>query len=404
MRANSRREEPLPSSLYTQEYFLSDCEGYHRFLQSGGQQLSARLGLILHLVNPQPRMRILDLGCGRGELVFNCAKYGAQAVGLDYSEKAMELVRGALRAQTKEVQACSTILMADAKTIPLANGTFDVVIMADLIEHLRLWESDKVIREAARILRPGGYLVAHTLPNRWYYDYGHRLQRFWKTLMGQRVPVDPRTGYEHLVHINEQSVVSLGKALGQEFDIVTWLEPPGRLRSTWRRFISVLDPCDLLFCNDLWAVGWKKEPDKGQGASKSVDALPRLSRLRRLGDGWYDYEFTSLPAFRWTRRVATTYLRAAPEATNLTVVATSMHPLASVLPQRLTIYIDGTKVGGHAFVDNEWHTIRFPIPEKKGGQVVKVTLQVDRTWVPRKVLGTPDDRRLGIAVQRIAIE
>lgn len=42
---------------------------------------------------PKPQERVLDLGCGRGEVVHEAAKLRCKAVGVDYSPDAMEIAR-----------------------------------------------------------------------------------------------------------------------------------------------------------------------------------------------------------------------------------------------------------------------------------------------------------------------
>ncbi|MCA9911354.1 MAG: hypothetical protein KC519_22025, partial [Anaerolineae bacterium] len=64
---HEREKSPLPSSLYTEEYFRTACEGFDEFNSSEGEQLSRRLNSAFSLAQVGPGMRILDVGCGRGE-------------------------------------------------------------------------------------------------------------------------------------------------------------------------------------------------------------------------------------------------------------------------------------------------------------------------------------------------
>src|SRR3954469_15115857 len=74
--------DSVPSTLYTQEYFLTACEGYDEFIASEGEHLSRRLNAAFALANVEHGMKVLDVGCGRGEILRHCAQLGADAYGI----------------------------------------------------------------------------------------------------------------------------------------------------------------------------------------------------------------------------------------------------------------------------------------------------------------------------------
>ncbi|MCU1432923.1 MAG: Methyltransferase type 11, partial [Actinotalea sp.] len=67
--------------------------------------------------------------------------------------------------------------------------------------------------ETRRLLRPGGRLLVHTMPNRAVYDVTYRALRAAWRVAGRRWPADPRNEWEHLMHVNEQTVGSLRRAM-----------------------------------------------------------------------------------------------------------------------------------------------------------------------------------------------
>ena len=92
-------QKPLPSDLYTEEYFLTACEGYDVFIESEGQHLSRRLHDAFAVADVQPGMRLLDVGCGRGEILRHCMQLGIEAYGMDYAEAATAMTRDVITSQ-----------------------------------------------------------------------------------------------------------------------------------------------------------------------------------------------------------------------------------------------------------------------------------------------------------------
>jgi SAM-dependent methyltransferase len=104
---------------------------------------------------------IVDLGCGDGSALAVAAAHNPahRFAGIDWSSDALRSARG----------LGLTVVRAGvaAARLPVADGTGDVVIMSELIEHLV--DPDGAVAEARRILRPGGSLLLST-PNlaAWY--------------------------------------------------------------------------------------------------------------------------------------------------------------------------------------------------------------------------------------------
>lgn len=102
------------------------------------------------LVEWSPR-RVLEVGGGPGELSERMQKeLGADVSDLDLSPRMVELARArGVEAQVGDVQA-----------LPFADGTFDTVVAAWMLYHVP--DIDRGLAEIARVLRPGGALVAVT--------------------------------------------------------------------------------------------------------------------------------------------------------------------------------------------------------------------------------------------------
>jgi FkbM family methyltransferase len=120
----------------------------------------------------QAEDRVLDLGCGTGELTRALAAAGFRAAGCDISRQML------LRAP-RDRGGCAGWLQLepDWRRLPFASAAFDVVVAASVLEYVA--EPTAVLRECARVLRPGG-VVLYTVPDlrhpvRWAEWFARRL-------------------------------------------------------------------------------------------------------------------------------------------------------------------------------------------------------------------------------------
>ena len=112
--------------------------------------IDAREPAMVEIPALSPR-RVLEVGCGWGELAEWIARdTGAEVVAVDLSSRMVELAR------ERGVDA----RVADVQQLPFADGEFDLVVAAWMLYHVP--DLDRGLRELARVLRPGGGLVAVT--------------------------------------------------------------------------------------------------------------------------------------------------------------------------------------------------------------------------------------------------
>ena len=88
--------------------------------------------------------RLLDIGCGAGNLMLAARKNGWEAYGLDVSENAVNHVRS----------LGFDVYQGELQTAQLPSQHFDVITAAEILEHLS--EPRALVEEVARLLRPGG--------------------------------------------------------------------------------------------------------------------------------------------------------------------------------------------------------------------------------------------------------
>lgn len=262
----------LPSSLYTEEYFLTACEGYDVFLESEGKHLSRRLHDAFSKADVRAGMRLLDVGCGRGEIIRHCMHLGIEAFGIDYAEVAALMTAKAIKQESDlhdELTSPIGVCRADAKRLPFPNGYFDRVLLFDVVEHLYPWELNQSLIEIRRVLNHNGRLIIHTAPNRWYDKYAYPVVRLGRRLLGQgdQYPKNPRAiiPVNQVVHVNEQDMWSMNRTLKQTgFSSEVWLDSPPRSKGEgflidglhWMAFS--VPPFRWFFERELFAVARKR--------------------------------------------------------------------------------------------------------------------------------------------------
>jgi SAM-dependent methyltransferase len=101
---------------------------------------------------PGPVGRVLDVGCGSGERMRRLEAAGWECIGIDASQPAV----------ATGTEKGLDIRLAEANDLPFPDESFDAVLMSHSIEHCQ--DPRRAVREAARVLKPGGSLTV-TTPN-----------------------------------------------------------------------------------------------------------------------------------------------------------------------------------------------------------------------------------------------
>ena len=268
-----KENKSLPSTIYTEEYFLTACEGYDVFIESEGQHLSRRLQDAFAVAEVEPGMRVLDVGCGRGEIIRHCMHLGVEVYGIDYAEVAALMTKDVINSESDAGHeeagghfVGAGVCRSDAKRLPFPGDYFDRVLLFDVVEHLYPWELHASMLDTRRVLKQDGRVIIHTAPNRWYDAYAYPWVRRFRTLIGQgnAYPRDPRaiTPVNQDVHVNEQDILSMRRALQDVGfrNIKVWLDSPPQDRdenfvlATLRRIAFDVPPFRWFFERELFAV------------------------------------------------------------------------------------------------------------------------------------------------------
>jgi GT2 family glycosyltransferase/SAM-dependent methyltransferase len=206
------RAPQVDAAAYDEAYYRESCGGSRVWDESGGAELDPLYhGSLAKAGLPEGEV-VVDIGTGRGELLVAALQAGAvRAIGIEYSADAVALAKRTL--EVHETGDAAQVLLADARALPVADATADLVTMLDVVEHLTEPELDTAYAEALRILKPGGRILIHTLPSRTLYEVTYRIQRSLTPGRRRRWPKDPRRPLEREMHVGEQTVRSLRRGL-----------------------------------------------------------------------------------------------------------------------------------------------------------------------------------------------
>ena len=115
-------------------------------ISGAAESFVARLGIV-------SGMRVLDVGCGTGNVAIPFARQGAVVTGVDIASNL--LIQARERATAEGLEA--TFDEGDAEQLPYADASFDVVV--SMFGAMFAPRPELVVSELARVLRPGGTLA-----------------------------------------------------------------------------------------------------------------------------------------------------------------------------------------------------------------------------------------------------
>ena len=173
-----------PSSL-VRELFDAKAEGWSSKYAPGGR-LARRLANLAAAIKREaaPASRLLDLGCGTGDLSRCLAADGRQVTGCDIS--------AAMLKRAAELDPAGTVawtrLAPGWRTLPFSDGSFGTVVISSVLEYVH--DPCSVLQECARLLEPGGTLLC-TVP-----DMRHPV-RWLEGLLGLVARASPLSTWGH---------------------------------------------------------------------------------------------------------------------------------------------------------------------------------------------------------------
>lgn len=127
-------------------WMTGDYDLFSRFMTNDAEKFFSNLGV-------QAGTKLLDVGCGSGQLALIAARAGAQVTGCDIATNWIEKARARAREENLKVQFHE----ADAEALPYDDANFDAVV--SLIGAMFAPNPELVAAELTRVCRPGGMIA-----------------------------------------------------------------------------------------------------------------------------------------------------------------------------------------------------------------------------------------------------
>jgi 2-polyprenyl-3-methyl-5-hydroxy-6-metoxy-1,4-benzoquinol methylase len=144
---------------------------------------------ILSLCNMTPGSRVLDVGSGSGWVARQLVAKGTRVVSVDLSQRNLEKNKLTLDREGAD------FVLADAYHLPFRKGSFDVVVVSEVLEHLN--SPAACLQEFESILAPNGKVIAST-------PYKEKIQYYLCIHCNRKTPANA-----HLHSFDEHSLASL---------------------------------------------------------------------------------------------------------------------------------------------------------------------------------------------------
>jgi ubiquinone/menaquinone biosynthesis C-methylase UbiE len=126
--------------------------------------------------------RILDVGCGPGELLLTLLKRGYDAVGIDISQGMIDVARSTIR--SAGFADFSGVSVGDIEKLTFQPQTFDVVVASGVIEYQK--DDRAALEQMTRVLKPGGYLIVNVTNRYSFVTMSENVYKRVKTISAVR--------------------------------------------------------------------------------------------------------------------------------------------------------------------------------------------------------------------------
>ena len=219
------------AEVYRPEYYARMYRP-HWFLRNP-RKYEERAAALLRVVKPAPSLRVLEVGSARGDTAFFLAPHVAEVVGIDASRAAVDAARA-----EQAARGVPNVVFAEADARDLAaapGGPFDVVLLADFVEHVLDDVLAPCLASAVRVLNPGGALGIYT-PNA-----AHWAERIKAAVPGLQQE-------DHIAVRPAARVVSLVEAAGFRLEDLFFSASPYPVLGALDRALPMVGLCRFRTC------------------------------------------------------------------------------------------------------------------------------------------------------------
>ena len=187
-----------------------------------------------------PTGHLLDWGCGYGQMTYLLQRRGFRVTSFDL---------GASDTPMPDIPLCNglnIVRTTHSTQLPFDDASFDAVLSSGVLEHVdehsQPGNERKSLRELARIIRPGGYLLIYQLPQR--YAWQEAAIRTWK--LGYAHP--RRYSAAEITAMLTQAGFSVRRVARANLLPKNLTGMPMRLRRLYNRFSRPLIMADHILC------------------------------------------------------------------------------------------------------------------------------------------------------------
>jgi glycosyltransferase involved in cell wall biosynthesis/ubiquinone/menaquinone biosynthesis C-methylase UbiE len=165
----------IPPNIYNYKYF-----DIHHKKENENLKLERenKLNRAVNLLDLKPGMKVLDIGCGNGELSEIIAGKGCYVWGIDYSSDAVNLSKKRSEELPKDLSKKMKFIEMDATSLDFSDNYFDRIICVDVIEHIYSDTLSLLISEIKRVIKSEGLVIFETAPNSFLYTPFLRVAKF----------------------------------------------------------------------------------------------------------------------------------------------------------------------------------------------------------------------------------
>ncbi|CDM65838.1 Methyltransferase domain [Pyrinomonas methylaliphatogenes] len=294
-------------------------------------------------------------------------------------------------------------LNLERDVLPFDDDTYDLVLCCELLEHL-LINPSHMLSEIHRTLKPEGYLLL-TTPNvmrrenllallfgRNVYDRYHG-----NGIYGRHNREYTADELRNLLRVNGFEIERLDLCdVYSDSALTRWLCPPA-----WRDTIFALAQPKGERC-----TGFPSELYVLMDEYKNVlypGIVMGVNEMGHLGRGWYERERHDF-CYRWTGREAEIFLKPKGPFKRLSIHALCNHPDVQTLPVVIKLLLNDRVVGEKEISWAGWSKITFELEGDETLGEACFKLLISRGWIPKRELGTDDERELGIAIHSVQLE